>query len=102
MKTGVVTGGLLLLSLSFATALCAQDQPAGGDAVYKSKCAACHGPAGEGKMGPALKGTKLSEDDIILVLSKGKEGKKAPHSKPISSLTDDQIKSVAHYVKSMK
>jgi mono/diheme cytochrome c family protein len=36
------------------------------------------------------------------MLSKGKEGKKAPHSKPLSSLNDEQIKAVAHYVKSLK
>src|SRR4051794_39916431 len=102
MKVGVATGGFLLLAISFSTALFAQDQAADGATVYKSKCAACHGPTGEGKMGPALKATKLSEDDVVLTLSKGKEGKKAPHTKPISGLTDEQIKAVAHYVKSLK
>ena len=48
--------------------------------------AACHGATGEGKVGPALKGTKLSEDELVAVLSKGKEGKKAPHAKPIAHL----------------
>ncbi len=102
MKVSVVRSGLLVLSLAFTTAAFAQDQPGGGETVYKGKCAGCHGPAGEGKMGPALKGTKVSEDDIILMLSKGTEGKKAPHAKPMSSLTDDQIKAVAHYIKSLK
>ncbi len=99
MRVRVVTTGLLALALAFSVTAVAQD---GGDAVYKSKCAMCHGPAGEGKMGPALKGTKLSEADIEAVLSKGKEGKKAPHTKPISGLTPDQIKAVATYVKSLK
>ena len=102
MKVRVVTGTILALAISFSTALFAQDQPAGGDAVYKSKCAACHGPTGEGKMGPALKATKLSEDDVLLVITKGKEGKKAPHTKPVSGLTDEQAKAVAHYVKSLQ
>jgi mono/diheme cytochrome c family protein len=74
----------------------------GGDATYKSKCAACHGAAGEGKVGPALKGTKLSEDEMVAVVTKGKEGKKAPHSKAMSGLTEEQAKAVAQYVKSLK
>lgn len=73
-----------------------------GQAVFKQKCAACHGPNGEGKIGPALKGTKVSEDDILLMLSKGNDAKKAPHKKPIAGLTDEQVKAVAHYVKSLK
>ena len=73
-----------------------------GQALYKQKCAVCHGPNGEGKVGPALKGTKVSEDDLVALLSKGKEGKKAPHTKAISGLTDAQIKAVAQYVKSLK
>lgn len=100
MKARVVKTGMLILALAFSTAAFAQDQ--GGEALYKGKCAGCHGAAGEGKMGPALKATKLSEDDLILLLSKGKEGKKAPHSKAISSFTDEQIKLVSHYVKSLK
>jgi mono/diheme cytochrome c family protein len=99
MKINTVKGSLLILSLSFSTVLMAQG---GGDTIYKSKCAACHGAMGEGKVGPALKGTKLSEDDIVAVLSKGKEGKKAPHAKAMAGLTEEQAKAVATYVKSLK
>jgi len=72
-----------------------------GADVYKAKCAVCHGTEGQGKVVPALKGTKLGEDDIVLLLSKGKEGKKAPHNKS-KGLSDDDTKVVAHYVKSLK
>ncbi len=99
MRVRVVKSGILILALAFSTALFAQDK---GADTYKAKCAGCHGPAGEGKVGPALKGTALSEDDIAAVLTKGKEGKKAPHSKAISGLTEEQAKAVAHYVKSLK
>ncbi len=84
-----------LASLSWAQ----QDE---GEKVFKSKCAVCHGPNAEGKIGPNLRTAKVSEDDIILMLSKGMENKKAPHKKPISGLNDDQIKAVAHYIKSLK
>ena len=104
MRMTALKAGLLVLSLTVSPALFAQQ--AGGDGAgespYKSKCAGCHGQNGEGKMGPKLQGTALSEDDVVLTLSNGKEGKKAPHAKPISGLTDDQIKAIAHYVKSLK
>jgi mono/diheme cytochrome c family protein len=73
-----------------------------GAAIYKAKCAMCHGAAGEGKVGPALKGTTKSEADIVAFLTKGADGKKAPHSKPIAGLTADQASAVAGYVKSLK
>ena len=37
---------------------------ADGAATYKAKCAACHGPEGQGRVGPAVKGTSLSADQI--------------------------------------
>src|SRR3974390_2919078 len=51
---------VLPLSLSLALPVFAQD----GAATYKAKCAACHGPEGQGKVGPALKGTSLTADQI--------------------------------------
>jgi len=91
---------LLLVTLGLLVAVSAA-QDAGAD-VFKSKCAVCHGADGGGKIGPNLKITKLSEDDIVALLSKGNDARKMPHKKPISGLTDDQVKDVAHYVKSLK
>ena len=99
MKAGIRRMLVLFAAVLLSSALWAQGE---GEALYKSKCANCHGPAGEGKVGPALKGTKVAEDDIVLMLSKGQDAKKAPHKKPMSSLTDEQVKAVAHYVKSLK
>jgi mono/diheme cytochrome c family protein len=84
----------LIPSLSWA----AED----GAAIYKAKCAMCHGPDGAGKIGPALKGIKLSDTQIVDLLTKGEAGKKAPHSKPVSGLSADQAKAVAEFVKSLK
>jgi mono/diheme cytochrome c family protein len=70
--------------------------------LLRAQCATCHGPTAEGKTGPSLKTTKLGEDDVVLLLSKGNDTRKMPHKKAMSSLTDDQIKAVAHYVKSLK
>ncbi len=73
-----------------------------GGATFKAKCAMCHGAEGQGKIGPALKGTSLSEDQIVGLLTKGDEAKKAPHKKPVNGLSADDAKAVAAYVKGLK
>ena len=89
---------LFVVGLMSGMALAAED----GAAIYKAKCAMCHGPDGAGKSGPALKGTSLTADQIATALTKGAEGKKAPHAKPIAGLTADQATAVAAYVKTLK
>jgi mono/diheme cytochrome c family protein len=99
--------GKLLIAF-FAIALCVSftlSQPAladDGGATYKAKCAGCHGPDGQGKVGPALKGTSLSADQIAVLLTKGDDAKKPPHKKPMSSLSADDAKAVADFVKSLQ
>jgi cytochrome c6 len=87
---------LLLLGLS-ATSWCASD----GAALYKKKCAGCHGASGEGKSGPALKGTSMDADQLVQQITKGKPDNKAPHKKGISHLTDDDAKAIAQYIKGL-
>jgi mono/diheme cytochrome c family protein len=84
---------LAALAMMMSTAAFAED----GAALYKSKCAACHGAAGEGKMGPALKGTKANVADVVT-----KGGLKGPHSKPVSGVTEDQAKAIATFVGGLK
>ncbi len=91
---------LVVVALSISIALPAF--AADGAATYKAKCAACHGPEGQGKIGPALKGTALSADQITGLLTKGDDAKKAPHKKAIGGLAADDAKAVADYVKSLK
>jgi len=73
-----------------------------GAALYKAKCAGCHGAAGEGKVGPSLQKTTLSDKQIADVLTNGAAGKKAPHAKGIAGLTADQASAIATYVASLK
>ena len=89
---------ILAAFAALSTLAWAQD----GAALYKSKCAMCHGAMGEGKIGPSLQKTSLSEAQIADLLTKGAAGKKAPHSKPVAGLTADQASSVATYVASLK
>jgi mono/diheme cytochrome c family protein len=75
--------------MMMTTAAFAQD----GAALYKAKCAACHGANAEGKMGPALKG----KTNVVDVVTKG--GLKGPHAKPLASVTEDQAKAIAAFLK---
>ncbi len=80
---------LAALAMMMSTAAFAED----GAALYKAKCAACHGANAEGKMGPALKG----KTDVVAVVTKG--GLKGPHAKPIAGVTEDQAKAIATFLK---
>jgi mono/diheme cytochrome c family protein len=95
MKRSLITVAVFTLASSMVWA---QD----GAALYKAKCAACHGAAGEGKVGPSLQKTTLSQEQITDLLTKGLEGKKAPHGKAVSGLTADQAAAIATYVGTLK
>ena len=76
-----------------------------GAALYKKKCAGCHGASGEGKpamKAPALKGTALAVTQIAERISKGEAGSKAPHNTGIAGLSDEQAKAIAEWVKTLK
>jgi mono/diheme cytochrome c family protein len=96
MKRFIVA--LFIVGLASSMALAAED----GAAIYKAKCAMCHGPDGAGKSGPALKGSALTADQIAAALTKGAEGKKAPHGKPMAGITPEQAAAVAAFVKTLK
>ena len=75
-----------------------------GAALYKSKCAGCHGAGGEGKpavKAPALKGTALEADKIALHITKGEPKSKPPHKKGISGVTEAQAKAIAEFIKTL-
>lgn len=86
------------LAISIAMPAFAAD----GAATYKAKCAACHGPEGQGKVGPTVKASSLTADQITDLLTKGNDAKKAPHKKAVAGLTADDAKAAADYVKMLK
>ena len=92
----------VLLALIFtASAFAAED----GAALYKAKCAHCHGSKGEGKASmkaPPVTGAAISTDQLQQLLTQGTSGKKGPHSKAISGLNAAQAKAVADYVKTLQ
>jgi cytochrome c6 len=106
LSVRVVRLAILLLGILFllVAPLRAQDPPA----LYKSKCAACHGPDGAGNipMGKTLGVTDLTSADVQKQtdaqltdsIANGK-GKKMPAYK--GKLTDDQIKGLVGYIRSL-
>lgn len=76
-----------------------------GAALYKKKCAGCHGANGEGKSAmkaPALKGSTLDITQLVDHITKGEPSSKAPHNKGIAGLSDEQANAIAEYVKTLK
>jgi mono/diheme cytochrome c family protein len=76
-----------------------------GATLYKKKCAGCHGANGEGKpaiKAPPLKGTGREANQIAEHITKGESGSKAPHNKGIAGLNDEQAKTIAEWVKTLK
>ena len=93
---GTLLAGTCLLSAP------AKADTAAGEAMFKAKCAACHGADGKGK--EAMKTTdmaaadvqKMSDADLSGVISNGKG--KMPAYK---TLTPDQVKDLVGFVRSL-
>jgi mono/diheme cytochrome c family protein len=78
---------------------------ADGTALFKSKCAGCHGAEGQGKpamKAPSLKDSKFTDEQIVAHLLKGEPTSKAPHNKGLAGLKPDQAAAIAAHVKSLK
>ena len=79
-----------------------------GAAIYKTKCAACHGADLGGK--PAAKipsllsdgAKKTSDADLTDMIANGGKDKKAIHAFSKKGLTADQIKSLVGYIRSLQ
>jgi cytochrome c553 len=93
---------VVLLVAAFLASVAMPAFAADGAAIYKTKCAMCHGPEGQGKVGPAVKGTSLTAAQITDLLTKGNDAKKVPHKKAVAGLSADDAKAVADYVKTLK
>ena len=79
-----------------------------GAAVYKAKCAACHGADGAGK--PAAKipsltsdeAKKLSDADLTDMVANGGASKKASHAFASKGLSADDVKAVVGAVRDLQ
>lgn len=106
-RIGQAVLGLLLCAAFGLLALPAQGQT-GGDALYKSKCAGCHGADGKGQtaVGKADNIRDLgsadvqaqSDDAIAGIIGNGK-GKMPAYGKGLKA---DQIKELVAYIRTLK
>lgn len=64
--------------------------------TYKDNCLSCHGGNYEGGMGPALKGTDKSVDEIKETIKNGKG------AMPAGLVADENLDAMAEWIKSLK
>jgi mono/diheme cytochrome c family protein len=95
---------ILTAAVSLAGTLAFADS---GEATYKAKCASCHGSTGTPSPGMAkMMGIKAASDPAMKALSVAemsaavKNGKGKMH--PIAGLSDEQVKDVVTYFRSLK
>ncbi|HEX9530471.1 MAG TPA: cytochrome c [Acidimicrobiales bacterium] len=75
--------------------------PSSGAAIFAADCASCHGPRGEGELGPQLSGGAVmrafpNEADQVALVTDGRGGMPAWAGR----LTPEQIKAVVDYTRS--
>jgi len=100
-----ITFGLGLVGVNLLTNTARAENA--GEALFKTKCAACHGPDGKGEttMGKANKLRDLSSPDVqkesdaelAAIITNGK-GKMPAYGK---SLKPEQVKDLAAYIRSL-
>ena len=102
--------GALVAAAALVLVACGGDaEPSGGggggeaslgQSIYEDNCATCHGPAGEGGVGPQLGDGAVAEnypdiEDQLVVLREGRNGMPAWED----SLTPEEIQAVAEYTR---
>jgi mono/diheme cytochrome c family protein len=95
---GTLFAGTCLLSVP------AKADTAAGEALFKAKCAVCHGADGKGKAAmktPDMTSAdvqKKSDAELSSIITNGK----LPMMPPFNSLTADQVKDLVSYIRSLK
>lgn len=93
-----------ILPLLLAAPLFAQD----AGALYKSRCAACHGPDGKGK--PAIAGTnllspeakKLTDAEMKTAIADGGKKAKAAHAYGKKGINEKQVEGLIAFVRDLQ
>jgi mono/diheme cytochrome c family protein len=92
---------LPLLAVALLSTTAVSTKAAGDDfdaaAVYKAKCAMCHGAKAEKKFDPSK-----PEEDLIQVVLKGKDGTPKMPDYGSKGINAEQAKALVAYMKSLK
>jgi mono/diheme cytochrome c family protein len=95
---------VLTLAILLSSAVCFAQS--GGEAIYKAKCAGCHGATGTPSAGMAKMGVKPVSDPAIKALTAAQEATAVKSGKgkmhPVAGLTDAQIKDVVAFYRGLK
>ena len=73
--------------------------------LYKSKCAICHGPNGNAKVPLSLGSApvqKMTDEQLAAAIATGELPKRPSHAFREKGLTDEQIKALVAYIRSLK
>jgi cytochrome c553 len=98
MKTTKIAALVLTIAVALFILIPSLSWAEDGSALYKTKCAACHGADAAGK--PAMKAPSLigkSEADITKGVSET-----AKHPATVKGLAADDVKAIATYLKGLK
>ncbi len=85
----------LAVVLSIPVSAHAQDAAA----LYKSKCAMCHGADGKKAAGHDLTSAAVQKSDLVAVITNGKAPKMPKYG---DKLKPEEIKGLADYIKTLK
>ena len=108
MKTTKLAALVLAIAVALFILIPSLSWAEDGAAIYKAKCAVCHGADATGK--PAAKipslvsddAKKLSDADLTDFIANGGPSKKATHAFATKGLTPDQIKAVVSAVRDLQ
>lgn len=108
MKMTKIAGLVLTIAVALFILIPSLSWAEDGSAIFKAKCAICHGPDGAGK--PAAKipslvsdeVKKLSDADLTDFVTNGGPSKKATHAFAAKGLTPEQIKAVTAAVRDLQ
>lgn len=95
----LIIGGIILTATLFLASARARTPDDDTAALFKAKCAACHGAAAEKKFDAAKPDAELVE-----TILKGKKAEKPPNmpSYGDKGITEDQAKALESYMKTLK
>jgi mono/diheme cytochrome c family protein len=108
MKTTKIAALVLTIAVALFVLIPSLSWAEDGAAIYKAKCAVCHGPDATGK--PAAKipslvsddVKKLSDADLTDFVANGGPSKKATHAFATKGLTPEQIKAVVAEIRDLQ
>jgi cytochrome c6 len=100
MKKSTITILVLVAAFSFSTVAA---HAADGAAVFKQKCIACHGATASGARDlTSAKVQGLTDAQLTDFIANGGPAKKPAHTFKAKGLTDDDVKAVIAYIRTLK